>query len=167
MHGPTPRDYAQRTPKKMKAAALRGALSDRARDGSVHVLSALVDGDPVHQGRARRAARVSSTASTPRRRSSATDELDLEEPAQRARGAPARARPAEHLRRAGQRRRRVHPAALDEFVVGRRQAARHSSGRTPAAEPDDGRPTEAVTAERAPRPTESSRSARGRGGGGR
>ncbi len=44
-HGPTPRDYSQRTPKKMKAAALRGALSDRARDGRVHVLSELVSGD--------------------------------------------------------------------------------------------------------------------------
>ena len=45
VHGPTPRDYAQRTPKKMKAAALRGALSDRARFGRVHVLSELVTGD--------------------------------------------------------------------------------------------------------------------------
>lgn len=45
VHGPTPRDYTQRTPKKMKAAALRGALSDRARAGQVHVLSDLVDGD--------------------------------------------------------------------------------------------------------------------------
>jgi len=45
VHGPSPRSYAQRTPKKMKAAALRGALSDRARDGRVHVLSALLDGD--------------------------------------------------------------------------------------------------------------------------
>jgi len=45
VHGPTPRDYSQRTPKKMKAAALRGALSDRARAGLVHVLSSLVDGD--------------------------------------------------------------------------------------------------------------------------
>lgn len=44
-HGPTPRDYSQRTPKKMKAAALRGALSDRAREGRVHVLSELVSGD--------------------------------------------------------------------------------------------------------------------------
>ncbi len=44
-HGPTPRDYSQRTPKKMKAAALRGALSDRARDGRVHVVSTLVSGD--------------------------------------------------------------------------------------------------------------------------
>jgi large subunit ribosomal protein L4 len=45
VHGPTPRDYSQRTPKKMKAAALRGALSDRARHGRIHVLSALVEGD--------------------------------------------------------------------------------------------------------------------------
>ena len=41
VHGPQPRSYDQRTPKKMKAAALRGALSDRARDGRVHVVSSL------------------------------------------------------------------------------------------------------------------------------
>jgi len=45
VHGPQPRDYSQKTPKKMKAAALRGALSDRAREGRVHVVSAFVDGD--------------------------------------------------------------------------------------------------------------------------
>ncbi|MDN5856080.1 MAG: 50S ribosomal protein L4 [Actinomycetia bacterium] len=45
VHGPTPRSYAQRTPKKMKAAALRGALSDRARNERVHVVDALVSGD--------------------------------------------------------------------------------------------------------------------------
>ncbi len=45
VHGPQPRSYDQRTPKKMKAAALRGALSDRARNGRVHVASALVAGD--------------------------------------------------------------------------------------------------------------------------
>ncbi|MHB1472074.1 MAG: 50S ribosomal protein L4 [Dermatophilaceae bacterium] len=45
VHGPKPRDYSQRTPKKMKAAALRGALSDRARHGRIHVFSALVEGD--------------------------------------------------------------------------------------------------------------------------
>ena len=38
VHGPQPRSYDQRTPKKMKAAALRGALSDRARDGRIHVV---------------------------------------------------------------------------------------------------------------------------------
>jgi large subunit ribosomal protein L4 len=45
VHGPKPRSYDQRTPKKMKAAALRGALSDRARNDRVHVVSALVGGD--------------------------------------------------------------------------------------------------------------------------
>jgi large subunit ribosomal protein L4 len=44
VHGPTPRDYSQRTPKKMIAAALRGALSDRARNGRVHVVAELVAG---------------------------------------------------------------------------------------------------------------------------
>lgn len=44
VHGPQPRSYDQRTPKKMKAAALRGALSDRARNGRVHVIEALVSG---------------------------------------------------------------------------------------------------------------------------
>ena len=44
VHGPQPRSYAQRTPKKMKAAALRGALSDRAAHGRVHVVDTLVDG---------------------------------------------------------------------------------------------------------------------------
>jgi large subunit ribosomal protein L4 len=45
VHGPQPRSYAQRTPKKMKAAALRGALSDRARHGRVHVVPGFVEGD--------------------------------------------------------------------------------------------------------------------------
>ena len=44
VHGPTPRDYSQRTPKKMIAAALRGALSDRARNGRIHVVADLVAG---------------------------------------------------------------------------------------------------------------------------
>lgn len=45
VHGPQPRSYDQRTPKKMKAAALRGALSDRARAGRIHVVESLVAGD--------------------------------------------------------------------------------------------------------------------------
>ena len=44
VHGPTPRDYSQRTPKKMIAAAVLGALSDRARAGRIHVLESLVTG---------------------------------------------------------------------------------------------------------------------------
>ncbi len=45
VHGPQPRDYSQRTPKKMKAGALYGALSDRARHGRIHVVDALVSSD--------------------------------------------------------------------------------------------------------------------------
>lgn len=60
VHGPTPRTYDQRTPKKMKAAALRGALSDRAREGRVHILSEIVSGDvPSTKGAVAALARVS------------------------------------------------------------------------------------------------------------
>jgi large subunit ribosomal protein L4 len=45
VHGPQPRNYAQRTPKKMIAAALRGALSDRARDGRIHVVESLISAE--------------------------------------------------------------------------------------------------------------------------
>ena len=45
VHGPQPRSYDPRTPKKMKAAALRGALSDRARNDRIHVVESLVTGD--------------------------------------------------------------------------------------------------------------------------
>ncbi|MDO4888213.1 MAG: 50S ribosomal protein L4 [Actinomycetaceae bacterium] len=45
VHGPQPRSYAQRTPKKMIAAALRQSLSDRARAGRVHVVTGFVEGD--------------------------------------------------------------------------------------------------------------------------
>ncbi len=59
VHGPQPRSYVQRTPKKMKAAALRGALSDRAMNGRVAVVSGFVDGD---QPRTRDAMAVLRTA---------------------------------------------------------------------------------------------------------
>jgi large subunit ribosomal protein L4 len=45
VHGPHPRDYSQRTPKKMIAAALRGALSDRARRERLHVIDSLSVGN--------------------------------------------------------------------------------------------------------------------------
>ena len=45
VHGPQPRDYSQRTPKKMKAAALRSALSDRARHGRIHVITEFLVAD--------------------------------------------------------------------------------------------------------------------------
>ena len=53
VHGPVPRSYAQRTPKKMKAAALRGALSDRARNGRIHVVSHFISGDQPRTSDAR------------------------------------------------------------------------------------------------------------------
>ena len=47
VHGPKPRDYGQRTPKKMIAAALLGALSDRARGGRLHIVDSFgIDGAP-------------------------------------------------------------------------------------------------------------------------
>ncbi len=45
VHGPHPRDYSQRTPKKMIAAALLGALSDRARGERLHVIESLSLGE--------------------------------------------------------------------------------------------------------------------------
>ena len=45
VHGPQPRDYSQRTPKKMKAAALRGALSDRAASERLYIVSGFIEGD--------------------------------------------------------------------------------------------------------------------------
>jgi large subunit ribosomal protein L4 len=62
VHGPTPRSYQQRTPKKMKTAALRGALSDRARAGRVHVTAKLVEGDQPSTKSALRALDTIATA---------------------------------------------------------------------------------------------------------
>lgn len=60
VHGPQPRSYEQRTPKKMKAAALRGALSDRLANGRVHVVTAIVDGaTPSTKGAAATIAQLS------------------------------------------------------------------------------------------------------------
>jgi large subunit ribosomal protein L4 len=51
VHGPVPRDYTQRVNKKMKTAALRGALSDRAREGRIHVVETFIEGDtPTTKG---------------------------------------------------------------------------------------------------------------------
>jgi len=63
VHGPQPRSYDQRTPKKMKAAALRGALSDRARNERLFVVSSLVTGDaPSTKDAAATLAKVSGAA---------------------------------------------------------------------------------------------------------
>ena len=93
VHGPKPRSYDQRTPKKMKAAALRGALSDRARNGRIHVVSSLVTGDaPVDQGRRGDAGQGQHRPQARAGRGRAQRRAHLEEPAQRRDRAPARAR---------------------------------------------------------------------------
>ncbi|MEV4775728.1 50S ribosomal protein L4 [Microbacterium sp. LTA6] len=47
VHGPKPRDYSQRTPKKMIAAALLGSLSDRFRGNRIHAIESFgIDGTP-------------------------------------------------------------------------------------------------------------------------
>ena len=95
----------------MKAAALRGALSDRARNGRVHVVDRPRRRRDARRPRprSRRWPHVSDRAPRAGGRSSATTTVDLEEPAQRRPRAPARRRPAQHLRRAGLRRRGLHP----------------------------------------------------------
>jgi large subunit ribosomal protein L4 len=57
VHGPVPRDYSQRTPKKMKVAALRGALSDRVRAGQLHVVTGVVGGETPSTKQAKTALR--------------------------------------------------------------------------------------------------------------
>jgi large subunit ribosomal protein L4 len=53
VHGPKPRDYSERTPKKMIRAALLGALSDRARNGRIHAVTELVEGQAPSTKRAK------------------------------------------------------------------------------------------------------------------
>ena len=79
VHGPKPRSFAERTPRKMKAAALAGALTDRVRGGNLHVVSY---SRPVHET------------------------MPLE-PAEPPRGPHPRVGPGQHLRRAQQRGHRV------------------------------------------------------------
>jgi large subunit ribosomal protein L4 len=59
VHGPKPRDYSQRTPKKMIAAALAGALSDRLRGERIHVVESFGVTEPSTKGAASFLAKVS------------------------------------------------------------------------------------------------------------
>ena len=125
----TPRDYAQRTPKKMKAAALRGALSDRARDGRVHVVERAGRRRRRRRPRprSRRWPRSRPSASTCSSCSSATTTstwLSLRNVDERA---PARRRPAQHLRRAVLRRRGLHPGRATTRSSPARPRARKAS----------------------------------------
>ena len=110
VHGPQPRSYAQRTPKKMKAAALRGALSDRARNGRVHVVAEPVHRRrPVDQDAPSPCSPASPSASTCSWSSQRNDELTWKSLRNAARVHLLVAGPAQHLRRARLRRRGLHP----------------------------------------------------------
>ncbi|MEE6260364.1 50S ribosomal protein L4 [Plantactinospora sonchi] len=93
VHGPVPRDYSQRTPKKMKAAALRGALSDRARNGQLHVVESFVTGDKPSTKGAIAVLRKASQAKRVLVVLSSTDELNW---------LSLRNEPSVHLLEAGQ-----------------------------------------------------------------
>ena len=107
VHGPKPRDYSQRTPKKMIAAALRGALSDRARNGRIHAVTELVEG----QTPSTKSAKAFLATLTERKQVliviGRSDETGAQERAQSAWRACAFAGSAQHLRRAEGRRRGV------------------------------------------------------------
>ena len=116
VHGPQPRDYSQRTPKKMIAAALRGALSDRARNDRIHAVTELVGRpDAVDQERQDvpgRADRPPQGAGRhrPQRRGQRQERA---QPAWRARDL---AGSAQHLRRARRRRLVFSVEALDAYI---------------------------------------------------
>ena len=112
VHGPQPRDYAQRTPKKMKAAALRGALSDRARAGQVHVVSGLVDGEKPSTKDARKVLESVTEAKNLLVVLTRDDETSWLSVRNLPNVHVIVRRPAEHLRRAGQRRRGLHEGRL-------------------------------------------------------
>ena len=119
VHGPQPRSYVQRTPKKMKAAALRGALSDRLSHGRVQVVSGFVDGDVPRTKDA--VAVLAAAIGDPGRPvlvvAHRDDEITWKSPAERAERARAHRGPAQHLRRAGQRSRGLHRAGPDGVRV--------------------------------------------------
>lgn len=121
MHGPVPRDYSQRTPKKMIAAALRGALTDRARHNRIHVITDVT----ATEAPSTKAAKSLFGKITERKNVllvvERADELGLKS----ARNLPhvhiLDSRPAEHLRRARLRRCGLHPGRLRAFRGGSRR----------------------------------------------
>ncbi|MFC7545013.1 50S ribosomal protein L4 [Plantactinospora sp. GCM10030261] len=133
VHGPVPRDYSQRTPKKMKVAALRGALSDRARAGRVHVVEAFVDGDKPSTKVAIRALRKVTEARRALVVLATTDELNW---------LSLRNEPSVHLLEAGQLN--TYDVLVADDVVFTRDALDEFLG-----VPAESGPTESASAETA------------------
>ena len=112
VHGPKPRDYSQRTPKKMIAAALRGALSDRARNERIHAVTELVAGQTPSTKECEvvpwgAGLRPCSWKEQGPGRHRAGRRSRCQERAQPSRRACHLGRPAQHVRRAQSRRRGV------------------------------------------------------------
>ncbi len=108
VHGPVPRDYSQRTPKKMKAAALRSALSDRAREGLIHVVETFVDGETPKTKTALATLAAVTKSDKVLVVLGREDDVSWLSLRNVPRGAPARRRPAQHVRRARFRRGDLH-----------------------------------------------------------
>ena len=115
VHGPQPRDYSQRTPKKMIAAALRGALSDRARNERIHAVTELVSG----QTPSTKSAKAFLGALTDRQQGAGRHRPQRrgrrEERAQPSGCARDLAGSAQHLRRAQRRRRGVQRGSAERL----------------------------------------------------
>src|SRR4051794_27430257 len=151
VHGPQPRDYGQKTPKKMKAAALRGALSDRARENRVHVVSTFVEGDTPKTKTALGTLQAITTAKKVLVVLDAADSLNW---------ISLRNEPRVHLIEAGQLNTYdvlnadeviFTEAALAEFVRTKRDlATRRVPGGVPSIAPAEGEGTVEATASEAP-----------------
>ena len=127
VHGPKPRDYSQRTPKKMIAAALLGALSDRARGERLHVVDSFgIEGAPSTKAAAAFLDRASARPSASLVVIERDDEITHQERAQPRVRPRADLRPAERLRRARLRRHRLHQGRLRR--VRRIEGRRHRGG---------------------------------------
>ena len=122
VHGPQPRDYSQRTPKKMKAAALRGALSDRARHSRIHVVTGVVEGEVSTKAAKTLLGKIRERKQrAPGRRPRRRGRVAVRP--QPAPGAHPGAGPAEHVRRARLRRRGLHPGRFRVLRVRRPKTA--------------------------------------------
>ena len=126
VHGPVPRDYSQRTPKKMKAAALRGALSDRARNGQVRVVETFVDGEKPSTKKAIATLRKATQARRVLVVLSSTDELNW---------LSLRNEPSVHLLEAGQLN--TYDVLVADDVVFTREALDEFLGRRSGAQGEE------------------------------
>ena len=127
VHGPVPRDYSERTPKKMIAAALLGVLSDRARGERLHVIDSFgLDSAPSTKTAIELLAAV-ATSKHVLIVLDRDDEVSFKSVRNLHQRARAVRRPAERLRRGRQRRHRLHEVRF-RFVCCREDRQRRHQG---------------------------------------